>query len=500
MIDVDNSQKNDLNREKAKNPFLRKSASRKPYEVLENNQFLFFSYERQKKFKKERLAGLQNESIKDFSQLITNETSDIKRRDIADYQFYSHTPRGGSAVRAGSKNKPKKCPNVRQSKKFFPSDFFQASPKKSSRGNSAVTRSEVRKNYQYLNKSNQDIDFYKNLEQRDHPFKRSIPESGIRCRSLSKNKVRPQSYKMKRTNLNNNDGLDSSFISNISAINPCEVNDTFISKKIPSLKPIGLYAKKVRKAHSKVCCKTKRTTSRIKLKLKHRQKVAKLTSFGPFKNRRKSSKGQQPVSRCGRLNQRIQTMKQSRGMKENKSDFCKMNKPFDIENINPNNVKNEFFQQKFKIRSSNEDIGKSLQIMSLCKDQGGVRNSFVGNGRSSLNGPPKIECPIDKNNQSGIQPPPNICRKNLSNRKIPEFTLGNMNFPSSKPKPIKIKQDYSNFNTITPKSTSGGPKRTGKVTRLFYTIENSFEDEPSSEHQQTPQVEMSLEDTPNFKK
>ena len=65
--------------------------------------------------------------------------------------------------------------------KFFPKDFFNASPKIGpSRGYSAVTRSESRKNYCLLNKSNPEIDFMPQKEIRENSLKRSIQGNGIR--------------------------------------------------------------------------------------------------------------------------------------------------------------------------------------------------------------------------------------------------------------------------------------------------------------------------------
>jgi hypothetical protein len=126
-------------------------------------------------------------------------------------------------------------------KKFFPSDFFACSPKYGkSWGNSGVTRSAFTRNTVTrsaarndtwsLNRSNQEIDNSVN-KSLINPFKMNIKNSSIKWRSLSKNKARPQSYRVKKHKHIHwyNEDVNESFVGNISVLNPCGIDDSFTS-------------------------------------------------------------------------------------------------------------------------------------------------------------------------------------------------------------------------------------------------------------------------------
>lgn len=93
-------------------------------------------------------------------------------------------------------HKIRNLPTVAHNKKCFPSDFFAYSPKYGpSRGHSAVTRSAARRDWS-LNRNNNKID-NSNYKSSINPFKININGSSAKCRSLSKHKIRPQSYRVK---------------------------------------------------------------------------------------------------------------------------------------------------------------------------------------------------------------------------------------------------------------------------------------------------------------
>ena len=147
------------------------SLSKKPYESLDQDQFMFFSYERKKRANRHRLESLNTgelclcdglENGKN-PNLRTIETNSMQRQEIFQEPFSSKTPKGGSVVRSSSKVPAKKLPSVVQNTKAFPRDFFAASPKlHAGRGHSAVTRSAARHNLGSLNQSKNELDYNEN--------------------------------------------------------------------------------------------------------------------------------------------------------------------------------------------------------------------------------------------------------------------------------------------------------------------------------------------------
>ena len=147
-------------------------------------------------------------------------------------QISQNTPKGSSSSRFSTKPNPKKLPTVLHNKRFFPSDFFDASPKyEQSRAHSGVTRSAARKEVSSLQRENIASNYGDHSNLDINPFKIQAKRDSINCRSLPKTKIRPQSYRVsKRHNLQcYEDNIDSSFISNISIVNQNGVDDSFTS-------------------------------------------------------------------------------------------------------------------------------------------------------------------------------------------------------------------------------------------------------------------------------
>lgn len=149
-----------------------------------------------------------------------------------------------------------------------------------------------------------------------------------------------------------------------------------------------------------------------------------------------------------------------------------------------------------------------------------TRNSYIwkSNKDNSYNSVSEIQT-SEFGKNGGLQPPPEIKRKNLvrdlSDTSIPEFTLGPMKFGSSKTKPVKpTNPPQPRYNTINP-DEKGQEKLATEGDHLkntFYTLEqNSSSDfanahkdgrlnnEASLEAIKISQDRTSITDTPDFK-
>lgn len=125
-------------------------------------------------------------------------------------------------------------PFVMQNKKFFPSDFFASSPNGSqSRSIKQETRSAARKETSSLNRNNNRVlDYQENKNEELNLFRVNTNCVYNKCRSVSKgSKLRPRSYRAtKRNYLQQADAASySSAVSNISIVQPANIDDSFTS-------------------------------------------------------------------------------------------------------------------------------------------------------------------------------------------------------------------------------------------------------------------------------
>mmetsp|Transcript_7080 Transcript_7080/g.6278 ORF Transcript_7080/g.6278 Transcript_7080/m.6278 type:complete len:288 (+) Transcript_7080:156-1019(+) len=244
-----------------------------------------------------------------------------------------------------------------------------------------------------------------------------------------------------------------------------------------------------------------------------------------------------PLSRLQNINLTLLKMKEKRPdstnlyknrLKENKSDFNRKTEDFDKENrfnynncpiINKkqNNLKikrkdNELiFSSDFYQKYSNEPLSAGLKDNYKDKSSKNNRRSYIWSSeRSSMNKNQIKESSISKSYNHGICLRNN---KNTLNSEIPEFTLGQMNFPCEKNKPVKVQPNFGRYNTLNPDDIGINPKKneSEKLKKLFYTAqEDSFEEfkevyirnktKPEASFEAIKMTNNKFEDTPNFKK
>jgi len=220
------------------------SASRAPLEPLEKDKFLFLSYERKTKTKRQNRITELRECKFNLNYYgiaynnpvdITNTNSRLSRRREIIIESSSHKNTDEySSIRRSTKVMPKLLPSVMQNNKLFPSDFFDSSPKYTEqRGKNASNRSATRRKVDSLARSNQNYECKEHKNLGLNPTK--CKNVNIGQKSTLKAKVRPHSYRVKhRKQFLNNEKEESNFTTNIAIVNK-QADSSFVSLRNDSI-------------------------------------------------------------------------------------------------------------------------------------------------------------------------------------------------------------------------------------------------------------------------